>query len=102
MFLVRGSVRWLEGEPPIAELAELASAVRSRHAGNIDYRFSVDAGDARLLLLQEAWEAAEDFAAHGRTPEVASIGEVLKRGGAEASITTYVVDEVATIPVDLS
>lgn len=102
MFLVRGTVRWADGHPPLDELAELAAQVRSRHGGNIDYRFSVDAGEPSLLLLQEAWEAPENFAAHGETPEVARIGEVLSRGGSDASITTYQVTGVTEIPVDLS
>lgn len=102
MFLVRGTVRWTDDRPPLDELAELASQVRARHSGNIDYRFSVDAGDPGLILLQEAWEAAENFAAHGATPEVAQIGEVLRRGGSNASITTYQVTDATEIPVDLS
>ena len=89
MLVVRGSFRWSEGDAPLAELAELARQVRERHPGNIDYRFSVDAGDPTLLLLSEAWHHAEDFTHHGQTPEIAAIGAVVGRGGSEVRVTAY-------------
>jgi quinol monooxygenase YgiN len=102
MFLVRGSFRWNSGPAPVRELAELAALVRARHAGNIDYRFSVDVGDPAQIYLQEAWGSAADFAAHGQTPEVKAIGEVLRRGAAEPSLASYEVSNTTEIPVVLS
>ncbi len=55
------------------QLGELADAVRERHAGNLDYRFSIDTGDARVLRLTERWDDLQSFVAHGATPEVAAI-----------------------------
>jgi quinol monooxygenase YgiN len=94
MYIVRGSFRWPAGTVPLVELAELAGQVRARHAGNIDYRFSVDSGDPTLIYLNEAWEHADDFARHGQTPEVAEIGAVVGRGATDVRVTGY---EVASI-----
>lgn len=89
MFIIRGSFRWDNGEVPLAELALLASQVRERHHGNLAYAFSVDAGDPRLIYLNEAWEQESDFDAHGQTPEVAAIGAVAARGATEVRIDGY-------------
>jgi quinol monooxygenase YgiN len=102
MFLVRGSFRWNSGPAPVGELSELAALVRARHAGNIDYRFSIDAGDPAQIYLQEAWGSAADFAAHGQTAEVRAIGELLRRGATEPSLASYEVSSKTEIPVVLS
>jgi quinol monooxygenase YgiN len=60
-----------------AKLGELAKAVRERHPGNIDYRFSIDAEDGCVLRLTERWDKLESFESHGKTPEVADIGKLL-------------------------
>jgi quinol monooxygenase YgiN len=101
MYLVRGSFRWPNGAVPLAELAALADQVRSRHPGNIDYRFSVDAGDPTRMYLTEAWEHADDFARHGQTPEVAAIGEVVGRGGVDIRVTGFeVASSRSVIPAE--
>ena len=56
-----------------ARLGELAQAVRERHAGNFDYRLSIDTGDARVLRLMERWDELQSFVKHGATPEVAAL-----------------------------
>lgn len=89
MFIIRGSFRWDSGEVPLSELASLASQVRERHRGNLAYRFSVDAGDPRLIYLDEAWEHPEDFNAHGQTPEVVAIGALAARGATGVRIDGY-------------
>ena len=66
-------------------LAELAGAVRERHAGNIDYRFSVDTEDPRVLRLTERWDRLESFASHGKTPEVAAIVEIVNPRDTEST-----------------
>lgn len=65
-------------------LAELADLVRERHTGNEDYRFSIDAEDPRVLRLTERWDRLESFVAHGKTPEVAAIGELVSPGATES------------------
>jgi quinol monooxygenase YgiN len=101
MILIKGSFRWRTGAPPLARLAELASQVRERHAGNIDYRFSVDVGDPQLIHLNEAWQRAEDFTEHGKTAEVAQIGVVLAGGGYDAQLALHDVATTTPIPVKL-
>jgi quinol monooxygenase YgiN len=68
-----------------ARLAELASAVRTRHPGNIDYRFSVDTEDPHVLRLTERWDRLESFIAHGKTPEVAAIVEIVNPRDTEST-----------------
>lgn len=79
-------------------LAELAGAVRARHAGNIDYRFSVDTEDPRVLRLSERWDRLESFIAHGRTPEVAAIVEIVNPRDTESTeVRRYEVSSEATV-----
>lgn len=66
-------------------LGELAQAVRERHAGNIDYRFSVDAADGRVLRLTERWDRLQAFIDHGATPEVAAIVEIVNPRDTEST-----------------
>lgn len=79
-------------------LAELADAVRQRHTGNIDYRFSIDTEDPRVLRLTERWDRLESFVAHGQTPEVASIGEIVNPRDTEATeVRRYEVSAEAAV-----
>jgi quinol monooxygenase YgiN len=66
-------------------LADLASAVRARHPGNIDYRFSIDTEDPRVLRLTERWDRLESFIAHGKTPEVTAIVEIVNPRDTEST-----------------
>lgn len=66
-------------------LGELVTAVRARHAGNIDYRFSIDAEDPHVLRLAERWDRLESFVAHGKTPEVADIVQIVNPRDTEST-----------------
>lgn len=66
-------------------LGELAAAVRARHEGNIDYRFSIDAEDPRVLRLVERWDRSESFVEHGKTPEVADILQIVNPRDTEST-----------------
>jgi quinol monooxygenase YgiN len=65
-------------------MGELADAVRARHAGNSDYRLSIDTEDPRVLHLAERWDRLESFVAHGKTPEVADIVQIVNPHGTES------------------
>lgn len=68
-----------------ARLGELADAVRARHTGNIDYRFSIDTEDPRVLRLAERWDRLESFVAHGKTSEVAHIVQIVNPRDTEST-----------------
>lgn len=80
MIIVHGRVTFQEAiaDNVRAQLSRLARAVRERHPGNIDYRFSIDAEDARVLRLTERWDELASFESHGRTPEVDEIGALIR------------------------
>jgi quinol monooxygenase YgiN len=79
-------------------LAEPAGAVRARHTDNIDYRFSVDTEDPRVLRLSERWDRLESFIAHGKTPQVAAIAEIVEPRDTESTeIRRYEVSTEVTV-----
>ena len=102
MIIVRGQMRWDSDFPtPLSDLARLAGEVRSRHEGNITYRFSVDAGSPSTLYLDEARTALEFFHKHGQTPEVAQIRKVLAPGAKEIALEIHDVASTTQVPVNL-
>lgn len=81
-----------------ARVAELAGAVRARQTGNFDYRVSVDTEDPRVLRLSERWDRLESFIAHGKTPEVAAIGELVNPPKTESTeVRRYEVSTDVTV-----
>jgi len=81
MTIVHGKVVFSEAisNEMRSKLGELAKAVRERHPGNIDYRFSIDAEDGCVLRLTERWDKLESFENHGNTPEVDEIVKLVGR-----------------------